>query len=200
METFAIPPQVKALIFDCDGTIADTMPVHFKAYEEALGRDAHFFSEKMFYDQAGVPAVEVMRILKEENNLNFDPEKIAHHKESLYGEMLKDGVRAIPAVEAIIRKYAGQYPMAVASGGTRDNVENTLKIIGLAHFFEASVTAEDVTHGKPAPDIFLEAAKKLGVAPNECLVFEDGEMGFEAAKAAGMIYQDVRPWYGMDRD
>lgn len=195
METFAIPPQIKALIFDCDGTIADTMPVHYKAYEEALGENAHVFSEDMFYEQAGVPAGEVMRILKEENGLDIDPEKVAQHKETLYGHMLKNGVKAIPAVEAVIRKYAGRYPMAVASGGTRDNVENTLKIIGLADFFEASVTAEDVTNGKPAPDIFLEAAKKLGVAPGDCLVFEDGEMGFRAAEAAGMIYQDVRPWY-----
>lgn len=195
METFAIPPQIKALIFDCDGTIADTMPVHYRAYEEALGTNAHVFSEKMFYDQAGVPAGEVMRILKEENDLDIDSEKVAYHKESLYGVMLKDGIGAIPAVEAIIRKYAGQYPMAVASGGTRANVWNTLKIIGLADFFEVGVTVEDVTNGKPAPDIFLEAAKKLGVAPHECLVFEDGEMGFKAAEAAGMIYQDVRPWY-----
>jgi beta-phosphoglucomutase family hydrolase len=197
MKKFVISPEIKGLIFDCDGTIADTMPLHFEAYQEALGANGQYFDKQMFYDQAGVPAIQVMELLKKKYDLDFDAEAVGVAKEKLFGDMLKDGkIKAVAAVEAVVRDNFGKYPMAVASGGTRENVVQILQIVGLLDFFQTIVPAEEVREGKPAPDMFIEAARRLNVAPGDCLVFEDGEKGFEAAAAAGMAWVDVRPWYG----
>lgn len=194
MKNFVIPAGIKGLIFDCDGTIADTMPLHYEAYVKVLGDAAHYFTKQMFFKHAGVPAVPTMELLKQKYDLQFDAEKVAHEKEKLYGRMLQH-VKSVAAVEAIVREQAGKMPMAVASGGTLDNVKKTLDIVGLSDFFQTVVSVEEVQHGKPAPDMFLEAARRLDVPPAECLVFEDGIMGFQAAEAAGMQWVDVRPWY-----
>lgn len=195
MEKFVISPDIKALIFDLDGTIADTMPLHYTAYQKALGNHAPLLTHAMFYQQAGVPAVQVMQILKDQHGLQIDPVETGHLKEAIYGEMLRAGVKVVPAVAAIVQENAAKYPMAVASGGTRQNVIQTLKTVGLLDEFQAVVSADEVKIGKPAPDMFLEAARRLGVSPELCLVFEDGEMGFKAATAAAMKWVDVRPWY-----
>lgn len=194
MKNFVIPAGIKGLIFDCDGTIADTMPLHYEAYVKVLGEAARYFTKQMFFDQAGVPAEPTMELLRKKYNLQFDAAKVAHEKEKLYGRMLQH-VKSVAAVEAIVREQAGKMPMAVASGGTLENVKKTLDIVGLANFFQAVVSVEEVQHGKPAPDMFLEAARRMDVPPEQCLVFEDAVMGFEAADAAGMQWVDVRPWY-----
>lgn len=195
MTDFVISADIKGLIFDCDGTIADTMPLHYLAYEKALGKDAACFTKKTFYEQAGVPAEQVMELLKDQHNLDFDPAEVAHRKEKIYHDSLTE-MSTIAAVEQIVREYGKCMPTAVASGGTRENVLKTLQLVGLDDFFDTVVAAEEVEHGKPSPDMFLLAASRLGVDPKHCLVFEDGEKGFEAAEAAGMKWIDVRPWYG----
>lgn len=172
------------------------MPLHFKAYQAALGEElAPYLTEDVFYELAGIPAAPFLEIVRKQNNLEFDPEAVADHKEKLFGEILHE-VKAIAAVEEVIRDYHEVMPMAVASGGTRENITRTLEILGLLPYFEVIVSADDVEHGKPSPDIFLEAARRIGIEPAHCLVFEDGDMGIKAAQAAGMEYVDVRTWNG----
>jgi len=192
MEKIIIPGHIKGLIFDCDGTIADTMPLHYKAYMEALGPvNGPKFTYDMFLELAGVPAVPVMQILKDRFNLDLDPQKVADEKEERFGEVIHH-VTAIEAVEQVVRDYYGKLPMAVASGGTRENITRTIELLKLTKYFDAMVSADEVPNGKPEPDIFLEAARLIGVDPKDCLVFEDADMGIKAAKAAGMAWVDVR--------
>jgi len=192
MEKIIIPGHVKGLIFDCDGTIADTMPLHYKAYVDALGPvNGPHFTYDIFLELAGVPAAPVMQILKDRFNLDLDPEKVADEKEQLFGEVIHH-VTAIEAVEQVVHEYYGKLPMAVASGGTRENITRTIELLNLTKYFEAMVSADEVPNGKPEPDIFLEAARLIGVDPQHCLVFEDADMGIKAAKAAGMAWVDVR--------
>ncbi len=198
MNKIVIPPNVKGLIFDCDGTIADTMPLHYKAYCEALGEDAQYFTDTVFYKMAGVPCVDVLEKLKSDHNLAFEAQVMADTKERLFGDIMHH-VTAIEAVEQVIKDYHGRLPMAVASGGTRENITKTLEILELLPYFDAMVSADEVPNGKPAPDIFLEAARLIGVAPEDCLVFEDADMGIKAAEAAGMEWVDVRDGYAPHR-
>ena len=116
----------------------------------------------------------------------------AERKETLYLEMIPR-VKPIEPVVRLVEKYAGKLPMAVATGGTRALSSRTLTALGLIRHFSALVTADDVEHGKPAPDIFLEAARRLGVPAGECCAFEDAELGLQAARAAGMMVVDIRP-------
>lgn len=191
MPAYNIPTDVKALIFDCDGTIADTMPLHYEAYRDALGADAVHLTPEMFYAMAGVPAVPFMQALKDKYALTFDATEVATNKEKMFGEILHS-VKSIESVEAVIRQYHGRLPMAVASGGTRENITRILEHLNLLSFFESVITADEVPNGKPEPDIFLRAADVMKVPPELCLVFEDADMGIKAAHAAGMRWIDVR--------
>ncbi len=169
------------------------MPLHYQAYLDALGPAAPHFTKEIFYELAGVPAVPVMEELNTRFNAGIDAEKVAEEKERLFGERLHH-VASIEAVEQVIHDYHGKLPMAVASGGTRYNITRTLEILELLPYFDAMVSADEVENGKPAPDIFLEAARLLGVDPKDCIVFEDADMGIQAAKAAGMEWVDVREY------
>lgn len=181
------------VIFDCDGTLADTMQLHYDAWVQTLEPRQVEFSEALFYQLGGVPTVDIVRYLNREFGHSLDPEGIAEAKEALYEELLPRAVPIEP-VCALVREYHGQYPLAVASGGLRRLVEKTLDGLGLRHCFDAVCTAEDVERGKPNPDLFLLAAGKIGVPATECIVFEDSELGLEAARRAGMQPVDIRPW------
>jgi HAD superfamily hydrolase (TIGR01509 family) len=174
-----------AYIFDCDGTLADTMPTHYKAWLTALGDHASDFPEAMFYELGGVPTARIVEILNERHNYHLPVEETVTHKESLFLEMSHE-IAAIEPVIALARQYDGQKPLAVASGGHRRIVMNTLRALGIAELFQAIVCSEDYQRGKPSPDPFLEAALRLNVAPERCLVFEDTATGIAAATAAGM--------------
>jgi HAD superfamily hydrolase (TIGR01509 family) len=174
-----------AYIFDCDGTLADTMPTHYKAWLTALGDHASDFPEAMFYELGGVPTARIVEILNERHNYHLPVEETVTHKESLFLEMSHE-IAAIEPVIALARQYYGQKPLAVASGGHRRIVMNTLRALGIAELFQAIVCSEDYQRGKPSPDPFLEAALRLNVAPERCLVFEDTATGIAAATAAGM--------------
>lgn len=177
-------------IFDLDGTLIHSMPAHFRAWTDGL-RGAgfpHEFSEDHFYSLGGVPTGRIVEMLNEKHGLRLDPAAVAHAKEEIYFTLL-DEVAAIEPVVAFARKkHAEGKPLAVASGGMRHVVARALESHGLRVLFPVVVTPEDVAHGKPAPDMFLLAARRMGVPPRECLVFEDAEMGIRAAVAAGMDY------------
>ena len=187
-----IPPHIKGLVFDCDGTIADTMPLHYQAWVRALREHEAEFPEAMFYEMAGIPTVRIIEILNERHGYDIPVQEAADFKESLYVQLV-DRVEPIEPVVQLVKAYAGRLPMAVATGGTRAICSKTLKSLHLLEHFQSIVTADDVARGKPAPDIFLEAARRLGVAPQECYAFEDADLGLQAARSAGMVAVDIRP-------
>jgi len=179
------PGPFRAYLFDCDGTIADSMPLHYIAWSKALGEYGCTFDEQLFYSWGGKPAVEIIADLNKMQDLNMPPEALAEHKEDLYFALLPQ-LQAIPEVVDIIQAEHGRIPFAVVSGGRRNSVTNSLTTLGLMDKFETIVGAEDYKNSKPAPDAYLMAASRLGVAPRDCLVFEDTDMGIQAATAAGM--------------
>lgn len=176
-----------AYIFDCDGTIADTMPLHYRAWTRALREFGGTFPEELFYAWGGIPTFKIVEQLNEKFGTTLDPVEVPRIKEGYFAELIPE-VLPIEPVVALVRQFHGTAPLAVASGGHREIVIRTLDALGLTGFFETIVGAEDVARGKPAPDPFLEAARRLGVAPEACLVFEDSPTGVESAKAAGMAY------------
>ena len=194
-ELIAPPEPFGALIFDCDGTLADTMPGHFAAWTAALRAGGGDITEERFYQNAGVTLAAIIDALNRDFGYGLDIAATVEAKERLYVEALHE-VKEIAAVADIARAYHGKVPLAVASGGLRSVVHATLDAIGLRPLFEAVVTADDVVHGKPAPDIFLHAAHLLGIAPENCIVYEDGDPGIVAARAAGMRVIDVRVLWG----
>jgi beta-phosphoglucomutase family hydrolase len=180
-------------IFDLDGTLVDTMPLHYRAWDEAMRRAGlpHPLDEELFYSLGGVPTRRVAELFGEHYRLPVDAEKVFHEKEALFLDMRAE-MRLIEPVAEFARAAAQRgAPVAVASGGPRDIVRQTLDHMQLRSLFPVVITPEDVVHGKPAPDMFLLAAKRLGVAPQECLVFEDAEPGIAAAVAAGMRWVRV---------
>ena len=183
-----IPPgDFAGYIFDLDGTLVDTMPLHYRAWDEAMravGLKCPL-DEELFYSLGGVPTRQVAERIAQHYGLRIDVDRVFHEKEKLFMEIQKDAKVIAPTV-AFAREAAKTRPMAIASGGPRDVVRRSLELAGLASLFKAVVTADDVVHGKPAPDMFLLAAKLLGVEPTRCLVFEDATPGFKAAAAAGM--------------
>jgi len=188
------PTGTTGLIFDCDGTLADTMPIHYRAWTAMLGRHGIPFPEPRFYAMGGMPTASIIRILAGEVGVEVaDMDALVHEKEQSFLTFL-DAVTAIEPVLAIAAAYRGKLPVAVASGGYRDTITRTLDRINVRDWFDAIVTAEDTTRHKPDPDVFLEAARRLNVTATGCVVFEDTDIGLEAARRAGMFGVDVRPW------
>jgi HAD superfamily hydrolase (TIGR01509 family) len=180
----------RAYLFDCDGTIVDSMPLHYIAWKKALSEWGCTFDEDLFYAWGGKPAREIISDLNTMNGLNMPVESLAEHKENLYFELLPQ-LQVIPEVLEIIQAQHGQIPFAVVSGGRRHSVVSSLTAVGLLDKFETIVGSEDYTNSKPAPDAFLIAAARLGVAPVDCLAFEDTDMGVQAITAAGMAFVKV---------
>jgi len=183
--------QPEGLIFDCDGTVVDTMPIHYAAWCSTTAKHGLEFSEDRFYALGGVSPFEVLRMLSEEQGVTIDPKAVTFQKEAKYMELITDAGE-IPEVMQIVRENHGKLPMAIASGGTHETVEGILQHCGIRHYFDAIVTSQDVTNSKPAPDTFLEAARRIKVAPEKCRAYEDADMGIKAIIAAGMEPVDVR--------
>lgn len=180
----------RAYLFDCDGTIADSMPLHYIAWKSALGEWNCEFDETLFYQWGSKPPVEIVTELNRMHGLAMPAEQVAARKENLYFELLP---RLEPVAEVLehIEAMHRQIPFAVVSGSTRESVVNSLTAIGLIDKFDLIVGSEDYARSKPAPDAFLTAAQRLGVNPRHCLVFEDADIGIQAAKAAGMATAKV---------
>ncbi|MCB9885797.1 MAG: HAD-IA family hydrolase [Planctomycetes bacterium] len=188
------PPGIAGLIFDCDGTLADTMPTHYLAWQAMLGPYGIPFPEPRFYAMGGIPTERIIRALAADAGVAVtDVEAMVLEKERLFLQHL-DALAPIVPVVAVAAAYRGKLAMAVASGGYRDVVASTLERLQLRDWFAALVTAEDTTRHKPEPDVFLEAARRLGVEASACAVFEDTDIGLQAARRAGMLAVDVRPW------
>jgi HAD superfamily hydrolase (TIGR01509 family) len=182
----AIPTgDFRAYIFDCDGTIVDSMPLHYRAWKAALAEWNCDFPEDIFYSWGGKPVRNIIADLNTMHGLNMPIDSLAIRKEALYLEQLPS-LKAIPEVVEHINAQYGRIPLAVASGSRSDSVVGSLTAVGLLDKFNVFVSAGDYKNPKPAPDCFLLAAEKLGIAPKDCLVFEDTLLGIQAATAAGM--------------
>lgn len=181
----------EALLFDCDGTLADTMPLHYEAWRATLEPRGVVFARERYLALAGMPTAEILRLLSTEQGIPLDFETLLPEKEERFLG-LAERVRPIEPVLAVARAARGRTPMAVVSGGIREAVLRTLDLIGARDWFASVVTAEDTPRGKPDPAPFLLAALRTGAPPRRCLVFEDGALGIEAATRAGMDVVDVR--------
>ena len=174
-----------AYLFDCDGTVVDSMPLHFLAWKQALGEWNCAFSEDTFYAWGGLPVAEVISRLNVEHGLKMPVAAVELRKEHLYYDNISR-LQVVPEVVEHIEAMYGKIPFAVVSGSTRESVVKSLEAVGLLDKFETLVCAGDYAKSKPDPEPFLLAASRLGVAPAACLVFEDTDMGIQAATAAGM--------------
>ena len=185
----------KGIIFDCDGTLADTMPLHWRAWQVIAARHRIHLPEDRFYALGGVPSREILKMLSAEQGLFLDHLAVAKEKEAEYLPLIAQ-VEPINAVVGVARQNFGKIPLAVASGGTHSSIGQVLDHLNIRHLFQAVVTSEDVARQKPAPDIFLEAARRIGVPPQFCRAYEDTELGMQAIRAAGMQAVDVRELVG----
>ena len=174
-----------AYLFDCDGTVVDSMPLHFLAWKQALGEWNCAFSEDTFYAWGGLPVAEVISRLNVEHGLKMPVAAVEVRKEHLYYDNISR-LQVVPEVVEHIDAMYGKIPFAVVSGSTRESVVKSLEAVGLLDKFDTLVCAGDYAKSKPDPEPFLLAASRLGVAPAACLVFEDTDMGIQAATAAGM--------------
>lgn len=185
----AIPDSpFQAVIFDCDGTLVDSMPLHYEAWVASLKHhQAPFdFTEDYFYSKAGVREQDVVKLLNAEYGTRIDPDSVAGYKADLF-ETLIPQIKAIDPVAEFARAMFGKMPLSVASGSEEHIVRGCLAANGLLSLFDdIIITPRLVAHGKPAPDMFFLAAERMGIAPENCLVLEDGQSGIDAAKAAGM--------------
>lgn len=186
-----LPAHIKGLVFDCDGTLADTMPLHWRAWSLIAQRHNLHFPQDRFYATSGVPTRDILKMLAREQGRALDHIAVAHEKEEAYLETLSQ-VGPIHDVVEIAQENFGKIPMAVASGGTQKVICMVLEHLKIKHLFKAIVTSEMVTNQKPAPDIFLEAARLIGVEPQFCRAYEDSDLGMQAIRSAGMDAVDVR--------
>lgn len=175
----------KAFLFDFDGTVADSMPVHRAAWNVALAVYGLELTLEQHLQWAGRPTREIVRLLSEHHKKDLPLDEILKNKETHYMKELPN-VKAVVPIFDIIKASVGQIPLAIVSGSRRKPVETTLEQLSMRNYFDLLVCAEDYKNGKPAPDCFLKAASLLKVEPADCLVFEDGILGMQAAHAAGM--------------
>lgn len=190
-------PKARGLIFDIDGTLADTMPAHFKAWQRVSRKYGFEYPEALFYKLSGMPTGNIIRYLNEHQGLRLNPEELVGAKNEAYLE-LNGAIRVIGPVFKIVEENHGKLPMALGTGEYRDVALVNIRVTGLDHYFDKIVTANDVVNSKPDPETFLKCAQLINVPPEYCQVFEDGGAGLEAGRRAGMIVTDVRPFIRED--
>ncbi|MFM9059519.1 MAG: HAD family hydrolase [Planctomycetaceae bacterium] len=183
-----------ALLFDCDGTLADTMPAHFRAWIRVTSAHGIEFDAERFYAFAGRPTRDIAATLARGAGLDIDVDRAAALKEETFLAQL-DAVRPIDPVVDVARRARGRVPTAVVTGGYRQVCLKILAHVGIAEAFDTIVASEDTARHKPDPDPFLEAARRLGARPERCVVWEDSDLGIEAARRAGMTWIDVRSFH-----
>jgi HAD superfamily hydrolase (TIGR01509 family) len=193
MTKIKVPGYIKGLIFDCDGTLVDSMPLHMKAWKHTLTQVRAVWDYNFFFSKKGMWGEDIIKLYNQQFDNKLHPLKTVRAKEEYFRNHRKFFSPIQPVVDIVLH-YKEKLPMAVASGSSRENVDIELVALGIRTLFKAIVTADDDVKPKPAPDIFLEAAKRIGTPPKYCQVFEDGDLGLEAAKKAGMMSTDVRPF------
>jgi HAD superfamily hydrolase (TIGR01509 family) len=193
MSTISIAKNIKALIFDCDGTLANSMPIHNQSWHTILAQYGLECDPSFFNPLSGMPTKKIVNLLNKTYNYQLDVDRFAKQRDTHILRNLLN-ISPITPVVNIVKQNYGKLPMCVASGGDRKNVIATLEAINVLKFFDTVISADDPVKPKPAPDIFLYAAEQMKVEPEFCQVFEDGEMGLSGAKLAGMVVTDVRPW------
>jgi len=186
-----IPAHIQALIFDCDGTLVDSMPLHMQAWQAAFAQFDTSCDEDFLFSLKGMKEVEIVKTYNQKFGTRLDPGRVVKNKHRIFLKEIQN-VKAIDVVAEIARHFYRKKPLAVVSGSLKTIVYKELKMVGLFNLFDVILTADDPFKPKPDPDIFLAAAKRLNINAEHCQVFEDGDPGLEAAKRAGMITTDVR--------
>lgn len=190
----SVSPKAKGLIFDLDGTLADTMPIHYVAWKNAAAKYGIDFTPELFAQLAGIPLYPTVEKLNQLFGKNIDPREMGDLKESEF-ELNMHLTPEIKIVTDLVRENYGKIPMAVGTGGSRRLSLKTLRNIGMENYFNILVSSEDVKNFKPHPETFLKCADLMGVDPADCEVFEDGVLGMQAAREAGMMVVDVTKYY-----
>ncbi len=194
MQNIPLFKDIKGLIFDLDGTIADTMPAHFIAWREATKNYGIDFTIELFEQLAGIPLYLTVEKLNQLFGKHIDPKELGDLKENMFLQTLSQ-TRVIKPVAELIKAFHGKLPMSVGTGGQRHIAWQTLQFIGMDQYFDILVSSDDIVHPKPHPETFLKCAEQMGIAPQACQVFEDGILGIQAAQKAGMQVTDVKAYY-----
>lgn len=194
MQEIPVHENIEGLIFDLDGTIANTMPAHFIAWRDTCKKYGIDFTKELFSQLAGIPLYGTVEKLNEIFGTSIDPVKMGEEKEDKFKASLGQ-VKVIEPVARIIKKYHGILPMSVGTGGQREIAKETLRVVGMDKYFNILVSADDIKNPKPNPETFFKCAMLMGVLPEKCQVFEDGILGINAAKEAGMKPVDVTNYY-----
>jgi len=188
------PAHCKGLVFDCDGTVVDNMPLHYEAWSKTLERCGLHLEESRFYSWAGRPIADIIGQLSAEQRVSVDTQQVTQEYEHYFHSLPLHRLRPVRPVVEIARRFRGQLPMAIATGSTTESASTSLQAIGVLHWFDAVISSTESGMAKPAPDVFLAAARSIGVPARACVAFEDGDLGLKAARAAGMTAVDIRPW------
>jgi HAD superfamily hydrolase (TIGR01509 family) len=191
MSMIETPKHIQGLIFDCDGTLVDSMPLHMKAWKHVITVQGGVWNYDFFFDKKGTPEERLVNLYNEHFGAALSPKETVRIKHEFFKANAME-LAPIPEVVDVVERLRGKLPMAVASGGVLEIVEFELNALRIKKDFIVILTADDRIEPKPAPDIFLEAARRLGIAPEHCQVFEDGDLGLDAARSAGMLATDVR--------
>ncbi len=191
MKNINIPSDIHGLIFDCDGTLVDSMPLHMKAWKEAFKKYNSYYNEDFLFSLKGMKEIEIIELYNKKFNINLEPVELVAAKHEYFMENISS-VKPIEQVVDVAKSYFGKLPLAVVSGSVGRIVVSELKVLGILRLFKIILTADDPYKPKPYPDVFYAAASKLNITPRSCLVFEDGEAGLEAASNAGMKTIDIR--------
>jgi HAD superfamily hydrolase (TIGR01509 family) len=188
-----VSSDAKALIFDCDGTLVDSMPLHMRAWEEAFRKYNYKYEEEFLFSLKGMKEIEIIKLYNKRFHTNLDLEMLVKAKHVIFLNHINQ-VKPIEPILNIALSYHKKLPLAIVSGSVHEIVYGELKTVGILHLFRSIITADDPINPKPEPETFLETSKRLKVNPEDCIVFEDGDSGLEAAVKAGMKTIDVRDY------
>lgn len=185
---------IEAGVFDFDGTLVDTLSLHYQAYRLVFAEVGLQLTEQQFYSNIGGTALDVIPRLVGGRRCPVSASTLHTRKLAYFPRVLDGASLELLPSSGLLPVLHGNVPLAVATSGARDGFERLLAHLGWEHYFAATVTGDDVEYGKPHPEPYLLAASRLGVEPRGCLAFEDTEDGLSSARAAGMLVVDVRPW------